>query len=148
MRLQTPMLSIPSALMIGLLSLSTFSSWLGDLKSGADNKSAKLATLDAQQLDLKIAEKRFANGCSEIVQNGIPVSLKNNMPIFGRGIVGADNNSPPLPLADGTVVCSAQDGGTAVMSGGVTTQFAQNLEASRRYFGAQKAKQTRQEATQ
>ena len=136
MRLQTPMLSIPSALMIGLLSLSTFSSWLGDLKSVTDDKNAKLATLDAQQLDLKIAEKRFANGCSQVVQNGIPVSIKNNMPIYGTGVSTGGANASPLPLADGTVVCSAQDGGTAVMSGGVTTQFAQNLEAAKRYFKA------------
>jgi chemotaxis response regulator CheB len=134
LNLPTPWLSIPSALMIGILTLSSFSNWLGDLKASADSKNAKIASLDAQQLNLEIAEKRFSKGCSQVVQNGKPVSIKENMPIYGTGASTGGAKATLLPLADGTVVCSAQDGGTAVMANGVTNQFAQNIEAAKRYF--------------
>ena len=129
MKLQTPWLTIPSGLFILLLSGNAYGTWLNTVKVNSDLASSKKETINRQQLDLEIAKARFDKGCIAVVNNGQDVQLRNNMAIYGRGT--ADKSQR---LADGTVVCSRVDGGTAVMKNGVTSEFAANIDAGNYYF--------------
>lgn len=108
-----------SGLFMALLVGQGHAAWVQSVKASSDLENAKIATVQRQQADMKIAESRFENGCILIGDDSNQyVSLTEGMKVHGRG---NEDNKAPLP--DGTVVCDRW-GGTAVIENGAASKFA------------------------
>lgn len=114
-------LSLPSAALVGVLTLATHMNWVSGIKTQSDADQAKTQTVIQQKKDAEIARQRVNAGCLQIVSrtsSGTLVQIKEGMPIFGHS-----SQSDKTPAADGTVVCDAY-GGTGVVQDGKVGAFA------------------------